>query len=110
MAVYVDAAAHPFGRMMMCHMMADTPAELRAMAERIGVAVRWFQCDASVPHFDIAKSKRALAVAAGAVEVDRRGLYEVIKRVRQTWPHDRGVWLLEDVAHLSRDHIIVGER
>lgn len=83
MPVYVDAAVNPFGRMMMCHMIADTPAELREMAEKIGVALRWFQCEASVPHFDIAKSKRALAVAAGAIEVDRRAFVETMKRIRR---------------------------
>jgi hypothetical protein len=54
-----------FGRMIMCHMIADTEAELHAMAARIGVARRWYQGD----HYDIALSKRALAVAAGAREI-----------------------------------------
>jgi hypothetical protein len=94
MAVYVDSPAYAFGRMIMCHMLADTPAELREMAQRIGVDVKWFQAKASVPHFDIAKSKRTLAVAAGAIECDRREIYEVLKRVRQTWPTAKGEWLL----------------
>jgi Protein of unknown function (DUF4031) len=71
MAVYVDEARNPFGRMLMCHMLADTPAELHAMADRIGVKRKWFQRKASAPHYDICKSKRALAVAAGAVEAHR---------------------------------------
>lgn len=79
MTVYVDPARHPFGRMMMCHMMADTTEELLAMADRIGVARRWIQ-RAGTPHehFDIAKSKRALAVTAGAVEVDPRFMGRLI--------------------------------
>lgn len=95
MGVYVDKSAHGFGRMVMCHMIADTPAELRAMAERIGVALKWFQANASTPHFDIAKGKRALAIAAGAIELERRAFVDAMKRIRQTWPHDRGRWLLE---------------
>lgn len=41
MAVYVDPAQHPFGRMIMCHMWADTLDELLAMADRIGVQRKW---------------------------------------------------------------------
>jgi len=83
MAVYVDPAQHPFGRMIMCHMWADSEEELLTMADRIGVARKWIQGHptlsfgehrtASWVHFDIAKSKRALAVAAGAIETDRYG-------------------------------------
>jgi len=65
MAVYVDDMRAPFGRMIMCHMIADTTAELLYMADRIGIARRWLQ-DAGTwkEHFDISLSKRALALAA----------------------------------------------
>src|SRR5690606_3654958 len=79
MTVYVDPARHPFGRMMMCHMMADTTEELLAMADRIGIARKWLQrAGTAYEHFDIAKSKRAMAIAAGAVEVDSRFLGQLI--------------------------------
>jgi hypothetical protein len=44
------------------------------MADRIGVARRWHQKPpkASSSHYDIALTKRALAVAAGAVEITWR--------------------------------------
>ena len=71
MAVYVDDMRAPFGRMIMCHMIADDDAELRAMADRIGVQRRWHQYPGTPrSHFDICLSKRALAVAAGAVEIE----------------------------------------
>lgn len=82
MTVYVDASKNGYGRMVMCHMLADSPDELFAMADKIGVARKWFQKKASAPHFDICKSKRALAVSAGAVEVDRRQLSAVMKRIK----------------------------
>lgn len=72
MAVYVDPAVWPFGRMIMCHMIADTHAELIDMARRIGVASRWIQHAGDVrrEHFDICKSKRVKAVAFGAIEIE----------------------------------------
>lgn len=84
MTVYVDDMRAQFGRMVMCHMLSDTTEELLAMADRIGVQRKWLQC-AGTPkeHFDIALSKRALAVAAGAVEVGKSGVVEVLKRKRQ---------------------------
>lgn len=73
-----------FGRMKMCHMLADTDEELLVMAERIGVARRWHQYPGQHPrsHFDIAMSKRALAVAAGAVEITMRQTGHITMRRR----------------------------
>ena len=84
MSVYVDAAENPLGRMKMCHMLADTRDELFAMADRIGVARKWYQSfdKASCPHFDIAKSKRAFAVQNGAIELTRHELLIVIKAIK----------------------------
>lgn len=74
MTVYVDDMRAKYGRMVMCHMLADTDEELHAMAARIGVARRWWQSPekTSGSHYDIALSKRALAVQAGAVEITWR--------------------------------------
>jgi hypothetical protein len=76
MTVYVDDARNPFRRMVMCHMFALDLGELHAMADTIGLSRRHFQDPKAVgkiswPHYDIGKGKRALAVKAGAVEVDR---------------------------------------
>lgn len=76
MTVYVDDMhRYPIGllkvgryTMKMSHMIADTEAELHAMATAIGVARRWFQGD----HYDISLSKRAIAVARGAIEITYR--------------------------------------
>jgi Protein of unknown function (DUF4031) len=81
--VYVDDMRAPFGRMVMCHMVADTTEELLAMADRIGVARRWLQY-AGTPkeHFDIALSKRALAIQAGAVECGKAEVVALLRRKR----------------------------
>ena len=76
MPVYVDNAKNPYGRMLICHMLADTIGELLAMADEIGIARRHFQ-PWSHPHFDLSQSFRARAMAAGALAVDRRGLVTV---------------------------------
>ena len=82
MTVYVDDVGHRYGRMVMCHLWADTREELFAMVDRIGVARRWFQQPpaASWEHFDISLAKKALAIAAGAVLTDEFGPIEFLAR------------------------------
>lgn len=73
MAVYVDDMFAPYGRMRMCHLYADTTEELLAMVDRIGVQRKWIQHAGTwKEHFDIAMSKRALAVKHGAIETSWR--------------------------------------
>lgn len=69
MAVYVDDMRAKFGRMLMCHCLADTEEELFAMMDKIGVDRKWYQTKKGNLHFDIALSMRAKAVRLGAVEI-----------------------------------------
>lgn len=78
MAVYVDDMRAQVGRMIMCHMLSDTEAELHKMAEEIGVARKWFQGD----HYDIALSKRKMAVRLGAQEITQREMVTIRNRNR----------------------------
>lgn len=83
MSVYVDDVRHRFGNMVMCHLWADSDEELLAMVDKIGVQRKWIQGhkslsfgkhrNASWVHFDIAHSKKALAIAAGAILTDQYG-------------------------------------
>ncbi len=83
MAVYVDNMRANFGRMKMRHMIADSTEELLAMADRIGVQRRWIQCAGTTrEHFDIALTKRALAVAAGAIEISQMDLGRMLRARR----------------------------
>lgn len=90
MTVYVDNMRAPYGRMIMCHMLADTTEELLAMADKIGVARRWLQYPGSPKeHFDIALTKRAKAIECGAVEIDKYQLSALLKRKREALKQHR---------------------
>lgn len=78
MTVYVDAPRHRLGRMVMCHMAADTLEELHAMAERLGVR-RHFQDRPGAPHYDICKMNRERAIALGARPVTSRALLMIAR-------------------------------
>ncbi|MDW3682984.1 DUF4031 domain-containing protein [Cupriavidus sp. CV2] len=80
MAVYVDDMEASYRRMVMCHMVADTTAELLDMADKIGVARRWLQKPGHYQeHFDICKAMRVHAVKLGAIEIDRAKLGELLR-------------------------------
>jgi len=72
MPVYIDDAKLPFGNMVMCHMISDTTEELLQMCDKIGVQRKWIQ-DAGTyqEHFDVCLTKRAKAIAAGAVQIGK---------------------------------------
>lgn len=83
MAVYVDDGRYPYGRMIMCHMLADTTGELHAMADAIGVARRWLQKGGTPEeHYDISLGMRKRAVELGAIEVRQREIVKVIRAKR----------------------------
>ena len=85
MTIYVDGARNKLGRMVMCHMIADTPAELHAMAKTIGMQRRWYQSPekASFPHYDLSITRRALAIVWGAKPISRQELAAHMKQTRQ---------------------------
>lgn len=67
----------------MCHMLADTDAELRQMADKIGVNQKWHQGD----HFDICQAKRALAVSHGAQQITQRQAVLIRRKYRHGNPN-----------------------
>lgn len=73
--VYVDNMRRPLGRMLMSHMIADTRAELDAMAVALGIGPRFIQDEGKYrEHYDICQRARGEAVALGAVEITQREL------------------------------------
>lgn len=84
--VYVDTYDAPYGRMIMCHMMADSEEELLTMANEIGVSNKWLQPArrGRPSHFDICKTKKQLAIKHGAIEVTPRELVLHFKNKEKT--------------------------
>jgi hypothetical protein len=80
LSVYLDNAKNRFGRMIMCHMIADSTGELLRMADRIGVARKWLQAAGTRrEHFDICLEKRRRAIALGAIPLTSRDFVRVIQ-------------------------------
>lgn len=100
MAVFVDDVRHPFRGMIMCHMWADSLAELLEMADWIGLNRKWLQepPKASWQHFDISIGKKREAIRNGAILTDRLAPLEHVARMRGD------TRLLERVAALRQRH------
>lgn len=87
MSVYVDDMRAKFGRMVLCHMVADTSAELHEMARKIGVARRHAQKEGThKEHYDICLEKRARAVRCGAKEITWEQTGQLIAARRSLTP------------------------
>lgn len=103
MTVYVDNMRAPLGPHLMCHMLADSDPELHAMAARIGMERRRHQKPGAGSHYDISQSRRALAVALGAVEISWKQASAMVLRRRITGalgqPEDAVAWAH---AHFAR--------
>lgn len=107
MTVYVDDMKAPFGRMVMCHMIANTDDELLSMADMIGVRRKWIQhVGTAKVHFDVSMASRARALRAGAVEITRRQCSYMCMRRRVTGelgtPEDAERWAREYAAQRDR--------
>ena len=90
MSVYIDNARMGYGSMRMCHMLADSSAELLLMADKIGVQRKWIQCAGTWrEHFDICLTKRSLALSNGAIEKTQREL-ALIRNSRKTTNQPKG--------------------
>lgn len=85
MPVYVDDMKATYGRMRMCHMIADTRAELDGMADFIGVKRQHIQHEGTWrEHYDISMTKREIAVRAGAIQLTQRELVQRLIKKRNS--------------------------
>jgi hypothetical protein len=74
MAIYVDDAKIKFRHMKMCHLIADSDAELMEFAGKLGLRPEWKHRD----HFDVCITKRQKAIDLGAIEISQ---HELARRV-----------------------------
>ncbi len=115
MPVYVDDMEAAYGRMKMCHMVATTDEELHAMADRIGVARKWHQAPPKHDsHYDIALSKRALAIAAGAILITWRecGMLNMQRRLSgaMSTPDEAKNFIRQHYLAKKKDGLSIGEQ
>lgn len=88
MAVYVDelnvclkSRKWPYAQS--CHLVADSVEELHYFAGRMRLKPAWFQDKPELPHYDLTKGMRLLAVKLGAVEVNRKMISDLMKKNRR---------------------------
>ena len=65
-----------------CHLVADFEWELHYFAGRMNLKPSWFQGQSSLPHYDLTKNMRLLAVKFGAIEITREKFVELMKTYR----------------------------
>jgi hypothetical protein len=81
MAVYVDDAVTLWRGRRWAHLMADTLAELHAMAAALGVPRRAFQNKTSGAHYDVDANLREDALRLGAIAISRHADRALVRRV-----------------------------
>lgn len=93
MTVYVDDMFAPYGRMKMCHLFADSTAELLEFVDKIGVQRKWIQKQGTYrEHFDICSSKRDKALSMGAVSIAYpQGVKELIDKRKEHLENGRAI-------------------
>lgn len=75
-----------------CHLIADTETELHKFADGIGLKREWFQ-KGTLPHYDLTKNKRILAVRKGAKEINRLELTVHIENHRNRNRNNLARWI-----------------
>ena len=80
--LYVDHVRIPFGRMLMNHLMANTPEELREAAEQLGLSAYIQHPGTEKEHLDVSETKRQEALAMGARPVTGREIVGLVRAKR----------------------------
>ena len=65
-----------------CHLVADTVEELHYFAGRMHLNPSWFQDKPELPHYDLTRGMRLVAVKLGAIEVNRKKISDLMQMYR----------------------------
>ena len=81
----VDDLRLPLGRMLMSHLIADSPEELRQAVDRLGLRRKYIQYPGTwKEHLDVSRSKRAQAIRElGARQVSAREMALMLQARRE---------------------------
>ena len=89
--LYVDHVRIPFGRMLMNHLMANTPEELREAAEQLGLSAYIQSPGTEKEHLDVSEIEAAGGVGhggqaghgkgAGQPGPDQKGRHPLVARI-----------------------------
>ena len=92
MTLYVDDMKAPLGRMLMSHLIADTPEELLRAADRLGLRRSYIQHPCTwKEHLDVSQSKRQEALRLlDAREVTMRELATMLRARREAEQQQEG--------------------
>lgn len=89
MSVYVDEMSvclqsdkWPFAQS--CHLVADSVEELQTFARKLRLHRSWFQDKSEMPHYDLTDRMRSRAILLGAIECDRKKIFELIRKNRSS--------------------------
>lgn len=82
MAVYVDNVKIKWAHTEWCHLVADTLGELHDFAHLLGLKRKWFQGNASYPHYDITVVCRMKAISLGALAGSRKQIICCAKKMK----------------------------
>ena len=82
--IQVDNGRWPMGRMLMCHLIADSHEELETAADALGLRRSYIQhAHTWKEHLDVSQSKRTLAVQQGAREITQREFARILTGRRE---------------------------
>ena len=94
MTCYVDTVRHYPGAGLrftdFCHLLADEPEELHAMAAAVGMPRRFYQDHPWRWHYDLPDHLRAEAVRLGAREIDMAAVGDLLKTRRELYRRQAG--------------------
>ena len=64
-----------------CHLFADDVLELHLHAHKMGLKRDWFQDNPRLPHYDLTRRQRRVAIRLGAIEATDEMLIEKMRKV-----------------------------